>query len=55
VPSSVVTLEASTTIASHQTLPFTGSSAWPPLLGLASLAMGGGLLLITRRRNARRA
>jgi LPXTG-motif cell wall-anchored protein len=35
-------------------LPFTGSDSWPPVIGLAALALGGGLLVVSRRRNLRR-
>jgi LPXTG-motif cell wall-anchored protein len=35
-------------------LPFTGSDSWPPVIGLMALALGGALLLISRRRNLRR-
>jgi LPXTG-motif cell wall-anchored protein len=35
-------------------LPFTGSDSWPPVIGLMALALGGILLVITRRRNLRR-
>jgi LPXTG-motif cell wall-anchored protein len=33
-------------------LPFTGGTAWGPILGLLALAAGGVLLLMSRRRSA---
>jgi hypothetical protein len=54
IPGTVTTLGNVTTTTTPHVLPFTGSNGLPPLLGLVSLAFGGTLLLITRRR-ARRA
>ena len=55
IPGTVTTLGNVTTTTVHQTLPFTGSGGWAPILGLAALAMGGTLLLFTRRGRTRRA
>jgi LPXTG-motif cell wall-anchored protein len=38
----------------HDQLPFTGSDSLPPMIGLVALALGGGLLVVSRRRNLRR-
>jgi len=54
VPTSI-TIEGATTTVAQQSLPRTGSDSWPPLLGLASLGLGGLLLLLSQRRRMRHA
>ncbi len=45
---------AQTTEQHNDQLPFTGSDSLPPMMGLVALALGGGLLVVSRRRNLRR-
>ncbi len=54
-PSSVGPLASTTTTTTLGPLPFTGSSTFPPLVGLMSLGAGGALWFMGRRRVARRA
>jgi hypothetical protein len=54
VPGTVTTL-ANTTTTVAPILPFTGSDGFGPLVGVASLGLGGTLLLFARRRSTRAA
>jgi LPXTG-motif cell wall-anchored protein len=54
-PSSQITAAVTTTTAGGGTLPFTGNDGLTPLLGGMSIAVGGALWVLARRRAAARA
>lgn len=54
-PSSLTAQAVTTTTVAGESLPFTGSSQAPPLVGLGAIGLGTTLAVIARRRRARAA